>query len=125
MPGRRGSVLVVNHQKWLRDAVVKILHQRGFNARTAESGRQAIDLARADRPDVILMDMDPPSLEGWESARRLKADPLTRRILVVAMSEDAETDCRNLAMRMGCDGFAAKPVDPGHLVDSVEQLLPL
>ena len=123
MPGSRGNVLVVNDQEPLRTAVVKLLQQRGFRARAAETGRKALEFARTDRPDVILMDMDPPAVDGWESARRLKADPLTKGILVVAMSEDAQTDRRNLAMRMGCDAFEAKPFDLVHLVDSVEQLL--
>lgn len=124
MPGSRGSVLIVNDQESLRNAVMKILQQRGFRTRAADNGRKALEFARTDRPDVILIDMDPPTLDGWESARRLKADPLTKSILVVAMSEDAKTDRRNLAMRMGCDAFAAKPFDLDHLVDSVEQLLP-
>lgn len=124
MPGSRGSILIVNDQAPLRDAVMKILQQRGFRTRAADTGRKALEFARTDRPDVILIDMDPPAVDGWESARRLKADPLTKNILVVAMSEDAKTDRRNLAMRMGCDAFAVKPFDPDHLVDSVERLLP-
>jgi len=124
MPGSRGSVLIVNDQEPLRDAVMKLLQQRGFRASAADTGRKALEFARADRPDIILIDMDPPAVDGWESARRLKADPVTKSILVVAMSEDAQTDRRNLAMRMGCDAFAAKPFDLDHLVDSVEALLP-
>lgn len=124
LPGSRGSVLIVNEQEPLREAVIKTLQQRGIRARAADTGRKALEVARADRPDVILMDMDPPAVDGWESARRLKADPLTKDIMVVAMSEDAKVDRRNLAMRMGCDAFAAKPVDIDHLVESVEQLLP-
>ena len=104
--------------------MVRTLLARGFRARTARSGREALESVRTDKPDVILMDMDPPALEGWESARRLKADPVTRNILVVALSENAQTDSRNLAMRVGCDAFEAKPVDVDHLVESVEKLLP-
>ncbi len=122
--GSRGSVLIVNDQMALRDAVVALLQQRGFRTRAADSGRKALELARSDRPDVILMDMDPPTVDGWESARRLKADPVTKGIFVVAMSEDAKTDRRNLAMRMGCDAFEAKPCNVDHLVHSVEQLIP-
>jgi CheY-like chemotaxis protein len=122
--GSRGSVLIVNDQPALRDAMVKMLQARGFRTHAADSGRKALEFARSDRPDVILIDMDPPAVDGWESARRLKADPLTRSILVVAMSEDAETDRRNLAMRVGCDAFAVKPFDVDHLIESVERLLP-
>ena len=118
------SVLVVNDQDALRQAMVRTLLARGFRARTARSGREALESVRTDKPDVILMDMDPPALEGWESARRLKADPVTRHILVVALSENAQTDSRNLAMRVGCDAFEAKPVDVDHLIESVERLLP-
>ena len=118
------SVLVVNDQDALRQTMVRSLVARGFRARAARSGREALECVRSDKPDVILMDMDPPALEGWESARRLKADPVTRNILVVALSENTQTDSRNLAMRVGCDAFEAKPVDIEHLVRSVEKLLP-
>ncbi len=124
LPGSRGSVLIVNDQAALRDAVVRELQQRGFRTRAADSGRQALEFARSELPDVILIDMDPPAVDGWESARKLKADPVTKKILVVAMSEDAKTDRRNLAMRMGCDAFEAKPCNVDHLVHSVEQLIP-
>ena len=124
MPGSRGSVLIVNAQVPVRDAVMKLLQQRGFRTRATDTGRKALESVRSDRPDLILIDMDPPSVDGWESARRLKADPVTKKILVVAMSEDAVTDRRNLAMRMGCDAFAVKPFDVDRLVESVEQLLP-
>lgn len=117
-------MLVVNDQETLRQAVVRTLQAHGYYARAATSGREALEYARKDRPDVILMDMDPPSLEGWEATRRLKADPVTRSILIVALSENAQTDSRNLAMRMGCDAFAVKPFDIEHLVASVERLLP-
>lgn len=121
---QRKTVLVVNDQESVRQAVVQSLQARGFRARSVRSGREAMELARSDRPDVILYDMDPPGLDGWEATRRLKADPVTRRILVVAMSENTETDARNMAMRVGCDAFEAKPVDVEHLIESVQQLLP-
>lgn len=120
----RKSVLVVNDQEPLRLAVVRSLQAHGFYARAATSGREALEFARSERPDVILMDMDPPGLDGWESTRRLKADPVTRSILIVALSENSQTDSRNLAMRVGCDAFAVKPFDVEHLVASVERLLP-
>jgi len=123
-PVGRRSVLVVNDQEPLRQAVVRTLQARGFRAHAATSGREALEAARLDRPDLILMDMDPPVVDGWEAARRIKADPVTRHILVVALSEHAETDVRNHAMRVGCDAFAVKPFDVDHLVESVQALLP-
>ena len=123
-PAGRRAVLVVNDQEPLRQAVVRTFQAHGFRARAAGSGREAIEAARLDRPDVILMDMDPPALEGWEAARRIKADPVTRHLRVVAMSEHAQTDVRNQAMRVGCDAFAVKPFDVDHLVESVQALLP-
>lgn len=114
----------MNDQEALRLAVVRSLQAHGFRARAAASGREVLESVRTDRPDVILMDMDPPGLDGWESARRLKADPVTKSILVVALSENVQTDTRNQAMRVGCDAFAAKPVDVEHLVESVQRLLP-
>lgn len=105
--------------------MLRSLVARGFRARTAKSSREALESVRHDRPDVILLDMDPPALEGWESARRLKADPVTRNIVVVALSENAQTDSRNLAMRVGCDAFEVKPVDTDTLARRVERLLPV
>jgi CheY-like chemotaxis protein len=122
--GSRGTVIVVNEPDAQRQQVLQRLLACGFRACAAESGRMALQLAREQRPDVILMDMDRPGLDGWESTRRLKADPVTRHILVVAISEDTQTDRRNQAMRVGCDGFEAKPLDLDHLVASVENLLP-
>ena len=122
--GSRGSVIVVNEPDAQRQLVLQRFLARGFRAWAAESGRVALQLAREQRPDVILMDMDWPTLDGWESTRRLKADPVTRHILVVALSEDTQTDKRNQAMRVGCDGFEAKPIDVEHLVACVENLLP-
>lgn len=122
--GTRGTVIVVNEPDAQRQMVVQRFQARGFRAHAAESGRVALQLAREERPDVILMDMDRPTLDGWEATRRLKADPVTRHILVVALSEDTQTDRRNQAMRVGCDGFEPKPLDVDHLVASVESLLP-
>jgi len=122
--GSRGSVIVVNVPDAQRQLVLQRFLARGFRAWAAESGRVALQQAREQRPDVILMDMDRPTLDGWESTRRLKADPVTRHILVVALSEDTQTDKRNQAMRVGCDGFEAKPIDVEHLVACVENLLP-
>lgn len=117
-------VLVVNDQEPLRLAVVRSLQAHGFRARAAGSGREVFESVRTDRPDLILMDMDPPGIDGWESARRIKADPVTKSILVVALSENVQTDTRNQAMRVGCDAFAAKPVDVDQIVESVQRLLP-
>ena len=117
-------MLVVHEQEPLRQAVVRTLQAHGFRAHAAGSSREALESARVDRPDVILMDMDPPALDGWKSARRIKSDPVTRHILVVALSENVQTDARNQAMRVGCDGFEPKPLDVEHLVESVQSLLP-
>ena len=122
--GSRGTVIVVNEPDAQRQLVLQRFLARGFRACAAENGRMALQLAREQRPDVILMDMDRPGLDGWEATRRLKADPVTRHILIVAISEDTQTDRRNQAMRVGCDGFEPKPLDLDHLVAAVENLLP-
>ena len=103
--------------------IVQLLEDT-YEVLTAVDGVEGIRIAAREQPDLILMDLSLPVLDGWEATRRLKADPVTRRILVVAMSENTETDARNMAMRVGCDAFASKPVDVEHLVESVEQLLP-
>ena len=122
--GTRGTVIVVNEPDAQRQMVLQRLQARGFRAHCAESGRVALQLAREQRPDVIVMDMDWATLDGWESTRRLKADPVTRHIHVVALSEDTQTERRNQAMRVGCDCFEPKPLDVDHLVAIVESLVP-
>jgi CheY-like chemotaxis protein len=89
----------------------------------AEDGERAIAAARAEQPDLILMDLELPGIDGWEATRRLKADPATRTIPVVALSAHALAGSREKALAAGCDEFDTKPVEFDRLLVKIEHIL--
>lgn len=95
----------------------------GFDVHTADNGHEAIEKARALDPDVVLMDLSLPALDGWEATRRLKADPETAHIKVIALSAHAMAAEAKRAAQAGCDGFIAKPCLPEELVVELTRLL--
>jgi CheY-like chemotaxis protein len=90
---------------------------------TAEDGLQGVDLASRDLPDLVLMDMSLPGIDGWEATRRLKAVDATRAIPVIALTAHAMSDDRAKALAAGCDDFDTKPVDFARLLDKMNALL--
>jgi CheY-like chemotaxis protein len=117
------TIMVVEDNDLSRDALSRRLARRGYRIVVAVDGAQAIDLARDERPDVILMDLGLPRVDGWEATRRLKADPATRRIPVIVLSAHATTSDRDKAVEAGGDEFDTKPVRFQPLVDKIEALL--
>jgi two-component system, cell cycle response regulator DivK len=97
----------------------------GFRVETARDGREAIEKARALVPDLILMDLSLPGIDGWEATSRLKADPVTSHIMIVALSAHALAAEGDRAKRAGCDGFIAKPCLPHELVEQLASYLKL
>ena len=95
----------------------------GFEVYTADNGHEAIEKAQAFDPDVILMDLSLPALDGWEATRRLKADAGTAHIKVIALSAHAMAAEARRAAQAGCDGFIAKPCLPEELVVQLTRLL--
>ncbi|MBV8837783.1 MAG: response regulator [Alphaproteobacteria bacterium] len=89
----------------------------------AEDGERAVALARAEQPDLILMDLELPVIDGWEATRRLKADPATRAIPVIALSAHALAGARENALAAGCDEFDTKPVDFDRLLAKINSVL--
>jgi CheY-like chemotaxis protein len=100
------------------------LERRGLTVRCALDGQQALDLARAERPDLILMDMSLPVLDGWEATRRLKADADLRGIPVIALTAHAMASDEQKAREAGCDDFDTKPIELPRLLDKMRRLLP-
>ena len=105
-----------------RDMLSRRLIRRGYEVVQATDGQEGLDMAQA-QPDLILMDMSLPVVDGWEATRRLKANPATARIPVVALTAHALTDDREKATRAGCDAFATKPVEFQLLIETIERLL--
>src|SRR5205814_8040666 len=95
----------------------------GYQLLVAEDGERGVALARAEQPDLILMDLELPVIDGWEAARRLKADPATRAIPIIALSAHALAGAREKALAAGCDEFDTKPIEFDRLVATIQRLL--
>jgi CheY-like chemotaxis protein len=100
------------------------LGRAGFTVLVATDGEQGVSMATAERPDLILMDLRLPVLDGWEATRRIKAQPETRDIPIIALTAHAMTGDREKALEAGCDDFDTKPVEMPRLLEKVRALLP-
>lgn len=116
-------VLVVEDNELNRDMLVRRLQRRGFETAVAVDGQQGIDMARTVAPDVILMDMSLPNVDGWTATRALKADPATTGIPIIALTAHAMASDRDSAMAAGCDDFDTKPVDFARLLSKIDLAL--
>ncbi|MEY4909108.1 MAG: hypothetical protein RL260_2826, partial [Pseudomonadota bacterium] len=117
------KILLVEDNPLNRDMLSRRLVKRGFEVVTAEDGLQGVDSAIALLPDLVLMDMSLPGIDGWEATRRLKVLEATRGIPVIALTAHAMADDRAKALAAGCDDFDTKPVDFARLLDKMNALL--
>jgi CheY-like chemotaxis protein len=116
-------VLVVEDNQTIRDAFALLLEESGYRVDGAASGEQALARASESRPDIILMDLGLPDLNGLEVTRRLKADPRTAGAVIIALTGRAlETD-RAACLAAGCAGYLAKPVDSARLLSAIPEFL--
>lgn len=117
-------ILLVEDNELNRDMLSRRLVRQGYEVATAVDGAEALDRARADpRPELILMDLSIPVVDGWEVTRRLKRDPDTRAIPVIALTAHAMPGDREQALAAGCDEFDTKPVDLARLLGKMQALL--
>jgi two-component system, cell cycle response regulator DivK len=114
------SVLVVDDFRDGREMLVEYLVFRRFQVAEARNGAEALEVARRMKPDIILMDLSMPGVDGWEATRRLKADPRTRSAVVVAVTAHAFPREQEAARAAGCDVVIAKPFDLTFLADALE-----
>lgn len=114
-------ILLVEDNELNRDMLSRRLNRRGYQVLLAVDGQEALDLAESQMPDVILMDMDLPVLNGWEATRRLRDTPAIRNIPVVALTAHALPADRARALEAGCDAYQSKPVDFAELVSKIEE----
>ena len=117
------KVLLVEDNEMNRDMLSRRLIRRGFQVVFAMDGQHGIDLAHSERPDIILMDMSLPVIDGWEATRRLKANDATRSVPVIGLTAHAMSGDREKAIEAGCDDYDTKPVELDRLIGKIERLL--
>jgi two-component system cell cycle response regulator DivK len=117
------KVLLVEDNEMNRDMLSRRLIRRGFEVIFAVDGQQGVDLARSQRPDIILMDMSLPVIDGWEATRRVKSDDATRGVPVIGLTAHAMSGDRARAIEAGCDDYDTKPVELDRLIGKIERLL--
>jgi len=117
------QVLLVEDNELNRDMLSRRLQRRGFEVLLAVDGQQGIDMATEHLPEVILMDMNLPIIDGWEATRRLKANPLTQKIPVIGLTAHAMTGDREKCLAAGCDQYDTKPIDFESLLEKIRSLL--
>lgn len=116
-------VLLIEDNEMNRDMLSRRLQRRGYQVLEAQDGQEGLDLARAERPDLILMDMSLPVLDGWEATRLLKQGADTRDIPIVALTAHALSLDRERALEAGCADFDTKPVDFPRLLEKISALV--
>ena len=116
-------ILLVEDNELNRDMLCRRLQRRGFDVSTAMDGQAGIEAAESQLPDLILMDMSLPVLDGWDATGRLKANPLTASIPVLALTAHAMEGEREKALAAGCDDYDTKPVELDRLLRKIDSLL--
>jgi CheY-like chemotaxis protein len=116
-------LLLVEDNEMNRDMLSRRLQRKGYEVTLALDGQQGIDMAREQKPDLVLMDMSLPVVDGWEATRRLKAEEATRDIPVIALTAHAMAGDREKALEAGCDDYDTKPIELPRLLGKIEALL--
>jgi len=117
------KVLLVEDNEMNRDMLSRRLTRRGFDVVFAVDGKQGVALARSEKPDIILMDMSLPVMDGWEATRCVKADDATHNVPVIGLTAHAMSGDREKAIEAGCDDYDTKPVEIDRLIAKIERLL--
>ena len=117
------KILLVEDNEMNRDMLSRRLEKRGYTLSIAVDGGVGVALAKSEKPDLILMDMSLPVIDGWEATRQVKADPATANIPVIALTAHAMDSDRQKAIAAGCDDFDTKPVELSRLLGKIEELL--
>ncbi|HIK18048.1 MAG TPA: response regulator [Leptolyngbyaceae cyanobacterium M33_DOE_097] len=117
------TILLVEDNEMNRDMLSRRLERKGFEVLIAVDGGQGVELAIAQTPDLILMDMSLPIMDGWEATRRLKAQPETQTIPIIALTAHAMAGDRERCLEAGCDDYDTKPVEFPRLMSKIQTLL--
>ena len=119
------TILIVEDNELNREMLSRRLERSGYTVLLAVDGAEGIAVARGSTPDLILMDMSLPVVDGWEATRRLKADAALKRIPVIALTAHAMASDRDKALQAGCDDYDTKPIELPRLLSKIEGLLAL
>jgi two-component system, cell cycle response regulator DivK len=117
------KILLVEDNEMNRDMLSRRLLRKGFEVIMAVDGGQAVSMARSERPDLILMDMSLPVIDGWEATRRVKAGEATGHIPIIALTAHAMSGDREKALSAGCDDYDTKPIEMPRLLEKIEALV--
>lgn len=117
------KILLVEDNEMNCDMLSRRLERKGYEVVIAVNGQEGVDSVSSTRPDLILMDLSLPIIDGWEATRRIKSDPATAGIPVIALTAHAMAEDRAKAMAAGCDDFDIKPVDLPRLLEKIDTLL--
>jgi two-component system cell cycle response regulator DivK len=117
------KILLVEDNEMNRDMLSRRLQRKGYQVVLALDGQSGVEMTQAESPDLVLMDMSLPVLDGWEATRRLKADAATQHIPVIALTAHAMSSDREKALEAGCNDYDTKPVELPRLLAKIEALL--
>ena len=117
------KILLVEDNEMNRDMLSRRLKRRGYDVLIAVDGAQSIAVTNAQTPDLILMDMSLPIMDGWEATKNIKADPATQSIPVIALTAHAMSGDRQKALEAGCDDYDTKPIDLSRLLAKIQAFL--
>lgn len=117
------TILIVEDNAINQELLARRLRWEGFEVLTANDGRQGVDTAQAAMPDLILMDMSLPKLDGWQATRLIKAADLTQAIPIIALTAHAMAEDQQKCLAAGCDDYETKPIDFVRLLDKMQALL--
>ena len=117
------KILLVEDNEMNRDMLYRRLERRGYQVLVAEDGEQGVSMAQAERPDLILMDMSLPVLDGWQATQQIKSAPETQSIPVIALTAHAMAGDQDKAIAAGCDDYDIKPVEFWRLLEKIKKNL--
>ncbi len=117
------KILIVEDNEMNRDMLSRRLVRRGYEVLIEVVGQAGVEAVSRDRPDLVLMDMSLPVMDGWEATRRIKADPATSSIPVIALTAHAMDGDRAKALEAGCDDYDTKPINLPSLIEKIDRLL--
>ena len=117
------KILLVEDNEMNRDMLTRRLERKGFEVVIAVDGQQGVDMAGSESPDLILMDLSLPVIDGWEATRQIKASPAMQSIPVIALTAHATAGDEKRALEAGCDDYDTKPIDLKRLLGKIENLL--